>query len=154
MGNTSIADLPAHIQKQVREKLEAESAQQLYNRIASAELAKRSKYRNVRTEFKSVQGFTVMADSKLEARLFARLDQEMVRGDVAWWIPHPRFPLPGGVVYEADALVMERFAVPGNAGGALRPRVYDAKGFDRQDARNKRKQVLDLFGVDVELVRK
>src|SRR5690348_2243356 len=107
MGNTSIADLPPHIQKQVREKLEAENARrEFYDRLPPqiSKPKEPSKYRNIRTPFKSVQGFTVMADSKLEAKMFGLLDKNMVAGFIAWWIPHPRFPLPGGVVYEADAL--------------------------------------------------
>lgn len=160
MASTSIADLPPHIQRQVREKLEAEDKRRRHciHGLADSRICpdcrqppkRKSKYSNTRTPFKSVQGFTVMADSKLEAKMFADLDQQMVRGVVAWWIPHPRFPLPGGVVYEADALVI------GREGSFERQIciVLDAKGRDTQASINKRKQVAELFGVTVELVRK
>jgi len=117
--------------------------------------AVKPKYGNKRVKFKSVQGFTVTADSQLEKGLFEWLDQEMVAGRVKWWLPHPRFPLPGKrVSYSADALAVHTYTLEGPGVPMERIAVYDAKGMDTQSSIRGRKQVADLFGVEVELVKR
>ncbi len=106
---------------------------------------KRSKYGNHKTPYKSRQGFKRTYDSALEARHAAQFDLGIETGLIKWWLPQVPFPLPGKVTYRADFLVAW-------ADGRLS--VIDAKGHDTQSSTNKRKQVADLFGIEVELVRK
>lgn len=146
MGNASIADLPPHIQRQVRQIFEAEDAQRATSKAAERIYGpkRKSKFNNTRTPHKSVQGFERVYDSKAEAAWAAQLDIGIQCDLVRWWLPQPSIPLPGGVVYRADFLVQysDRLA------------FVDVKGKDTQASINKRKQVKDLFGIDVELVRK
>lgn len=114
---------------------------------AEIEAPKPSKYRNRRTVYRSIQGFERTYDSKKEADFAANLDHQLRAGLIGWWLPQPSFPLPGGVTYRADFLIMNM---------VLRiPQFYDVKGGarDTQASINKRKQVKDLFGIDVEIVK-
>jgi len=107
---------------------------------------KRSKYGNRKTPYKSRQGFKRTYDSALEARHAAQFDLGIETGLIKWWLPQVPFPLPGkNRKYRADFLVIW-------ADG--RVSVIDAKGADTQMSKLKRDQVAELFGVEVELVRK
>ena len=138
----SVAALGADAQRQVREAFEHERA---INRAAdSAYAPKPPKYGNVKTIFKSAQGFERNYDSKLEARVAQRLDGELMAGDVAAWLPQIPILLPGGVRLVVDFLVFYRDGSH---------RWLDAKGRETQASINKRKQAMALYGINVEIVR-
>lgn len=122
----SIADIPAHLLRQRSAPIEP---------VAQP---KRRKYRNVPVEIDG-QRF----DSKLEGRCYEWLKLRRQAQDVRWFIRQVPFRLPGGVVYRADFLAVTRDRVE----------VIDAKGKDTRESINKRKQVLELYGVDVMLWR-
>lgn len=127
----SIADLGPDAQRQAIKQIGAQQPQ-----------TKPRKYRNVPTEFTSVQGFTVKADSKLEANMFAALDQLIKGGQVLFWEPHVRFRLPDDV-YECDALVVSKTCV----------RVLDAKGKVTREFSRKSKLMQKYRGITVEIWR-
>jgi hypothetical protein len=104
---------------------------------------KPSKYRNIKTYFKSVQGFGRTYDSIKEAKYAAGLDQLMVAGQIRCWLPQVSFPLPGDVRYRCDFMWIDN---------DWKVRFFDVKGKPTQASLNKIKQVLDLFGVIVEIV--
>jgi hypothetical protein len=131
---TSILSLGPDAQRQIAEQLRGQP-----------EAAVVGKYRNRRTAYKSVQGFERAYDSALEARQAALYDYGIERGLIKLWLPQVPFPLPGGVTYRADFMLVL-------ADG--RVKFIDCKGRDTQASINKRKQVFALFGVEVEIVRK
>lgn len=110
---------------------------------------RKAKYRNVRTEYTSIQGFTRTYDSKKEADYAAQLDNAIKAKLARWWIPQPSFPLPGGVTYRADFLVCY---VGTDQIFDDNVRVVDVKGRDTQASKNKRKQVAALYGIKIEVV--
>lgn len=134
--NVSLAHLGAAAQRQVLEKLQAAVA------VVGA-AAKPAKYRNQKTVYKSSQGVERCYDSKREARYAAQLDAEIAAGLVAWWLPQPRIPLPGGVTYVADFLIHRTTGIA----------FVDVKGKDTQASINKRKQVRALYGITVEVIK-
>ena len=154
--NASIADFPEAYQRQIAEKLAAQCKHDWLRAGADYDLCKRcgehrlvtpqpkpSKYRNVKTAYKSVQGFERVYDSKREAAYADFLDRLRTAGAVKWWLPQVRLPLPGGVVYVADFVVDygERVA------------FIDVKGRDTQASINKRKQVTACYGIEVEIIK-
>lgn len=169
---TPISSYPDYIQRQLREQIEADKARRAAqcqtckgaltikvngklvrcfecrgkNDTGKVIPAKRvSKYNNRRTEVKSVQGFTYMADSALEARQAEQYDLGVTTGLIKWWQPQASFRLPGNRRYRADFLVVWSDA---------RVSVVDTKGADTDMSRLKRAQVLELYRIDVEIVRK
>ncbi|MDE2097130.1 MAG: hypothetical protein KGL39_07780 [Patescibacteria group bacterium] len=126
----SIAALGKHAQQQIGEQLRRSP------RV--------SKYFAQRTEYKSIQGFTRVYDSKGEAEYAARLDQEKIVGIVSLWLPQVAFPLPGKSRYILDFLVV-------NSDGSIR--YIDFKGKDLTMSRLKRRQVKEFFNIDVEIVK-
>lgn len=114
-----------------------------YRRLASGP-AKPAKYRNVKTRYRSAQGFERVYDSKREAARAAELDALVASGPVRWWIPQVPFPIGGGVRYIADFMVCW-------LGGDVT--FEDVKGRDTRGSLDKRKIVKDRFGVEVEIVR-
>lgn len=141
--NVSIAQLGAAAQRQVVEKLDLQRAQAVLREWTADQAAKPAKYRNKKTEYTSIQGFTRVYDSKREARYAAELDAEIDAGICQWWLPQVRIPLPGGVTYVADFLVRRCTGVT----------FVDVKGKDTQASINKRKQAKALFGITVEVVK-
>jgi len=95
----------------------------------------RSKYGH-RTAWRDGERF----DSELEARCYDVLVLRQKAGAVLWFTRQVPFRLGGGVVYRADFLAVL-------ADGGVE--VIDAKGYDTQSSRNKRKQVRSRFGFDV-----
>lgn len=96
------------------------------------------KYRNVPTV---VDGMRF--DSKIEARRYEKLKLLRGMGEVQWFTRQVPFHLPGGVRYVADFLVVWR---DGSVG------VEDCKGMDTPMSKLKRKQVLELYGVEVRIL--
>lgn len=119
----SISEVPSHL---------------LRAPVARVELTKppQRKYRNIPI-FVDGKRF----DSKLESRCYIWLTVLRKVGDILWFIRQPSFDLPGGVRYRADFLVVTTKIVY----------VLDAKGKDTQESKNKRKQVKELYGVEVVL---
>jgi hypothetical protein len=122
-------DLPPQVRQQVRDAL--------YRNGAPAPV-RSPKFRNERCE---VDGKSF--PSKLEARCYGWLTQRKAAGDVAFFLRQVPFELEGGIVYRLDFLVV----LTGTGGVEL----IEAKGYDTQVGRNKRKQVLDRYGVQVQL---
>jgi Protein of unknown function (DUF1064) len=99
------------------------------------------KYRNKRTR---VDG--ILFDSKLEAKRYGELKALKAVGDVAWFIMQVPFRLPGGITYRADFLVVWkdfRF-----------PRIEDCKGVMTRVSLNKIKQVQEIYGITVDIIKK
>ena len=168
--NVSILSLGSDAQRQIAEKIAAEDALRRaakaaggYARAAAltaeerTDIARRaatarwngeprpSKFGNVRTSYRSVQGFTRTYDSKGEARQAEVLDLGITTGLVLWWLPQPVFPLPGEKrSYRGDFLVVW-------ADG--RVAVQDFKGVDTPKSKDRRKEVKAHYGLDVEIVR-
>jgi hypothetical protein len=80
--------------------------------------------------------------SKLEAKCYEYHKLRVKWGEVSWFIRQAPFHLTGGVIYRADFLAVL------TQGGV---EVTDSKGYDTQCSRNKRRQVKELYGVDVRL---
>lgn len=138
---TSISSLGPAAQRQIIEQIAMDNQRRAE---AATKPVKRSKYGNIRTEYKSCQGFSRIYDSKGEAGHAAMLDQGIVAGLVRLWLPQVTIPLQGGVKYRADFLVVW-------ADGRI---VFqDFKGTDTQESINKRKQVREGFSIDVEIVK-
>jgi hypothetical protein len=142
--NASIADFSPVYQRQIAEKLGQQKTVVRAPLPLPANLEYQSKFGNRRTAYKSVQGFERAYDSALEARTAAMYDLGINTGLIKAWLPQVPFLLPGGVRYVADFLVLW-------ADG--RVAFVDAKGRDTQASINKRKQVLALYGIEIELVR-
>lgn len=100
----------------------------------------RSKYRS---RIAHVDG--IRFDSILEADHYLELKHERAAGQIRYFLRQVPFHLPGGVIYRADFGVC-------NLDGSMKFR--DTKGYDKQEAKNKRKQVADLYGVEIELLRR
>ena len=131
---TSIADIPERYHAQIRAQLGPRS---------TTPDAKPNKYHNKRTAYKSSQGFERVYDSAKEASFAANLDRYIAAREIRIWLPQVAFPLPGGVTYRCDFMTIDRES---------RVCFYDVKGRDTQTSINKRKQVLAIFGVHVEIV--
>jgi hypothetical protein len=97
---------------------------------------KRAKYNNRSTVIDDKR-----FDSQLEARCYQWLTLRWKAGNILWFTRQVPFELPGGVRYRADFLVATKHGVE----------VWDAKGYDTQESRNKRKQVEAIYGVHVQL---
>lgn len=111
---------------------------------AKIEPPKPSKYRNRRT---TVEGEARPFDSKLEASLFLAACEGKAAGEVAWITRQVPFYLEGGVAYRCDVQVV----LTGYTGPEA-VEIWDAKalkGVDKNEAKNKRKQVAARHGVRV-----
>jgi hypothetical protein len=78
--------------------------------------------------------------SKLEARCYELQKLRVAAKELKFFLRQTPFHLPGGVTYRCD------FFCVFTHGGI---EVIDAKGVDTQEGRNKRKQVKELYGVEV-----
>lgn len=138
---TSIMDLPAG---PIRDQAARQIAAQMARETPPEPETRRNKYGAKRTEYKSLLGFTRIYDSMAEARYAASLDADVKIGLVRYWLPQVPFPLPGGVKYVADFMVIQTL-------GSIQ--FIDVKGRDTQASINKRKQVKALFGVDITIIQ-
>lgn len=104
---------------------------------------KPSKFSNVKEK---VDGISF--DSKREAQRYRDLKMLRAAGRIRFFIRQPVFDCGGGVVYRGDFLIVW------SAGLAVGDTVTveDVKGVDTQESINKRKQVLERYGVEVQLV--
>jgi hypothetical protein len=97
-----------------------------------------SKYGNVPTD---VDGERL--DSKREAKRYRELILLYKAGEISKPVRQVRFPLPGGVVYVADFLFVDK------ARGLV---VEDAKGMRTPQYRDKAKQMRACWGIEVQEV--
>lgn len=89
-------------------------------------------------------------DSKLEARRYGELLIERSGGLVLYFLRQVPLHLPGGVIYRVDFMVARKAR---HERGAVVLEYEDCKGFQRQDSKNKIKQVRALYGIEVRLVK-
>jgi hypothetical protein len=106
---------------------------------------KKSKYRAT-----SVYVDNFRFASILEADRYCELKLERAAGLVLWFRTQWAFHLPGDVHYRCDFFVVR----PGSTPLDVRIVVEDTKGYDKQDAKNKRKQVEELYGFKIRMLRR
>ena len=129
----SILDLGPTALKQVREQL-----------VAQVKVPKPAKYRNVKTRFRSTQGFELTAASKAEARGYAELDRLLLTKRIVRWIPQVGFLLQGGSRYVCDALI---FWSDGQV------TVRDYKGVETPVFKIKRGLMRATYNIEIECER-
>lgn len=122
---------------------------------------KRAKYRNTPTV---VDGRRF--DSKLEAKRYGELKALQAAGAVSWFIRQAPFRLSGGIIYRADFLVVWRHAqtmrsvevqkVPCffDSLGPDFVTVEDCKGVMTRVSQMKIKQVQEIYGITVQIIKK
>lgn len=106
----------------------------------------KAKYRNVATVVDG-QRF----DSRLEAKRYQELKQLRAAGEVKWFICQPPFRLPGGITYRADFLIVWQRYPGGNDEFVS---VEDCKGVMTPVSAVKIRQVEEIYGIKVEIIRK
>lgn len=106
-------------------------------RSAFGTAASKSKYGAVRTTV-----FGWVYPSKLQARCAQWLRARQAAGEVRWFIEEVPFRLPGHVVHRIDFLAVL-------ANGEVQ--LIDAKGRDHAMGKLKRRQVEELYGVQIQL---
>lgn len=82
-------------------------------------------------------------DSQAEARYYDRLVIEQDNGRVDFFLRQVPFDLPGGVKYRADFMVFY-------SDGAVK--IIDVKGVETAGFKLKKKQVEELYPVEIEIV--
>ena len=100
---------------------------------------RRSKYAAQPTEVDGIR-----FDSKAEARFYLQLKAQVEAGTVAYFLRQVAIHLPGRTRYVVDFLVFE-------ASG--RVRYIDVKGMETQTFRLKKRQVEDLYPIQIEVVK-
>lgn len=102
---------------------------------------------------RTVDGITFA--SKKEARFYGQLKLRVKAGEVLWFIRQPSFDLPGGVKYRADFLVIWR-AMTGDRSNPLETTdvvsVIDVKGHRTEVYKIKKRQVEQIYGIEIEEV--
>jgi len=123
---------------------EADLAKFKQNSGRATPAKKPSKYKNVRT---SVDGWVF--DSKLEANRYKDLKLLRQGGQIEYFLRQVPFHLPGGVIFRVDFMIKWRTTL------LVEDRITfeDAHGPDTDAKTNKIKQVKELYGVEVTLVR-
>lgn len=106
-----------------------------------------TKYRNKRV---MVDGWAF--DSKLEAARYEELKQLRAAGAILWFIAQVPFRLPGGIIYRADFLRVNSPAYIAIGGPSVE--VEDCKGAMTRVSLNKIKQVEELYGLKVTLIKR
>jgi hypothetical protein len=94
-------------------------------------------------------------DSKLEAARYEELKVLKKAGEVAWFVCQCPFRLPGGITYRADFLVM--WSPYSNSPACSQEGPYtveDCKGAITRVSLNKIKQVEELYGLKVTLIKR
>jgi hypothetical protein len=82
--------------------------------------------------------------SKLEARYYAKLKLLEKAGEVLFFLRQTPFHLPGGIKYVVDFVVF-------HANGTVE--FVDTKGKDTPLSLTKRKQVEDLYPIEIQIVK-
>ena len=112
-------------------------------------VAKPNKYRAQRTVGPGGRTY----DSKAEARMAQRLEEERQAGGIVAWVPQVSLPCGRdengrNVRYRADALV----ALEVRPDGSFVGRLLDRKGIDTPTSRTKRAALRSLYGLDVQVI--
>lgn len=100
---------------------------------------KSNKYRN-KVEYRNGWRF----DSKAEAKRFDQLELLKQGGQVIWFLCQVPIRLPGHTTYRVDFQVLW-------ADGQIT--FEDVKGVETQEFRMKSRQVLELYGIEIQLIR-
>jgi hypothetical protein len=100
---------------------------------------KKYKYKNCPVEIRG-QKFR----SKLEARFASTLDWAKLAGEVDFYLRETRFDLPGGIFYYLDFMIFY-------SDGTIR--FVECKGKDTRTSINKRKTVMDMYNIEIEVHR-
>ena len=100
-----------------------------------AESKPASKYHNARTEVKGLR-----FDSGKEAAEVSKLIMLEERKQIFALRLQVRFPLPGGIVYVADAVYLDE---------KLEPVILDVKGVRTREYKLKRKLFKETYGKDI-----
>jgi len=113
-------------------------------RISTQKFAKmknRNKYNAIRTRYR---GRTY--DSKKEANYAAQLDLLQTAGEIDGWIPQVSLPVTpiSSIRYRADFLVLK-------PGWEDYVEFIDVKGRDTPQSRQKRKQLMENYSIEVEV---
>lgn len=108
-----------------------------------------SKYRNKRV---MIDGFSF--DSKLEAQRYEELKVLRRSGVVSWFICQAPFRLPGGITYRADFLIVWKDAISFRNFGGDFVTIEDCKGAMTRLSITKIKQVEELYGLKVTLIKR
>jgi len=106
-----------------------------------APLLKKHKYNAKRTEYNGR-----FYDSKKEADHAKDNDLRIDAGDLTFYLTQIPFRLPGGVTCRCDFAEFTQF------GALFTVHFVDTKGFDTPVSKLKRKQVKELYGIDIEVV--
>lgn len=109
------------------------------NGIKKRRYAPRSKYRNIRTEYRGR-----LYDSKTEAAYASYLDRLLEAGQIKAWIPQVSLPVTptSAVRYRADFMVLY-------LDGSFD--FVDVKGMDTPSSRNKRKLIEEHYDIAVQI---
>lgn len=154
MSYRSLQDCPPGMRRLIQAQMAAAPAGEVRpvkgNEAAALAPSAARKYRNVPCESGGLK-----FDSKLERNCYFALVERY--GEANVWPHHSTFILPGGVKMRPDFTVR----VPQHGGqfdkysdAWIKLRVFDAKGAEpTQDWKNKRKGVLAIFGVQVEILK-
>lgn len=108
--------------------------------LHSIKKKKKSKYNNKRIVKKEMR-----FDSVLESRYFHYLELEQIEGKILYFLRQVPFHLPGGIKYLIDFQI---FMADGTV------RYVDVKGIVTDVCRNKMKQVVDVYPVEIEIFTK
>lgn len=108
---------------------------------------RRSKYGAQPTEADGIR-----FDSKAEANYYLELKARVAAGDVAYFLRQVPIHLPGRTRYVVDFLEF----LPCTCGGCTcqRHRFVDVKGVQTQTFRLKKRQVEELYPIEIEVVKK
>ncbi|SRR5260221_377963 len=140
-------------------RFEANSGRKL-NPEAAKEMARTVTAKTRRNKFGAHATVSdgIRFDSKLEAKRYQELVLMERAGEILWFLRQVSFPLPGGVRWRADFVLVMPSLIPGAAADAETPtvrlRIEDCKGYDTVAGKNKIRQVEELYGVKVVLLRK
>jgi len=92
--------------------------------------------------------------SKLEALRYRYWRNLWQVGAIAWFTRQVPFLLPGGIIWRADFLVVNLHAPGTRDGFADAVIVEDVKGWLTEVSRNKIKQVEEIYGFHVHIIKK
>lgn len=88
--------------------------------------------------------------SKLEAGYCRQLDEMKERGEIEYYLRQVPFPLPGGVKYLCDFMMV----INCGGDGLKHLRYVEVKGYETRMGEMKRKQAEEIYGIEIEVVRR
>lgn len=107
--------------------------------MKKAGVTKQSKMRNKPETYRGI-----LFASQAEAEYYRYLIQMKIVNEITWFIRQTPFHLPGRVKYIADFLVVKK-------DGSIE--VIDVKGKDTAMSKLKRKQVEEIYGIKINVMR-